>query len=446
MSNTKTGRIFLSPPSVGAKERAAVKRAFDSGYVAPCGPQVDEFERRLAALAGRRYAVAVSSGTAAIDLVMAELGVDESWTVIAPTLTFVATVGPAFHRGARLVFVDCDETGNIDVALLEEALGSVRVKVGSHRVKVGSYRVDVGSHRVKVGSCRGYNQTLIDPNPTLNDPNPTLIDPNPTLTDPNPTLNDPNPTLTDPNPTLIDPNLTLNHPKTLVIGVDLYGACCDYGAISKLCRKYGAIFVDDAAEAVGATWKGKIAGSAGLAGIYSFNGNKIVTTSGGGAIVTDDRGLAERAKKRAQQSREKCAWYEHKEVGYNYRLSNILGALGIAQLDRLPAILAKRRANFEWYAKNFPGDVMVPPEGSNHWLTVGLLPSRRERDAMSRRLAAADIESRPVWKPMHLQPVFAGCKVFGGEVAETLFERGICLPSGTDLSSADFRRIAGALR
>ena len=411
MSNTKTGRIFLSPPSVGAAERAAVKRAFDSGYVAPCGPQVDEFERRLAALAGRRYAVAVSSGTAAIDLVMAELGVDSSWTVIAPTLTFIATVGPAFHRGARLVFVDCDETGNIDVALLEEALESYRVDVGSHRVKVGSHRVDVGSHRVKVGPCRGYNQTLIDPNPTL-----------------------------------IDPNLTQNHPKTLVIGVDLYGACCDYGAISKLCRRYGAIFVDDAAEAVGATWKGKSAGSAGLAGIYSFNGNKIVTTSGGGAIVTDDRGLAERAKKRAQQSREKCAWYEHKEVGYNYRLSNILGALGIAQLDRLPAILEKRRANFEWYAKNFPGDVMVPPEGSNHWLTVGLLPSRRERDAMSRRLAAADIESRPVWKPMHLQPVFAGCKVFGGEVAETLFERGICLPSGTDLSAADFRRIAGALR
>ena len=425
MSNTKTGRIFLSPPSVGAKERAAVKRAFDSGYVAPCGPQVDEFERRLAALAGRRYAVAVSSGTAAIDLVMAELGVDESWTVIAPTLTFIATVGPAFHRGARLVFVDCDATGNIDVALLEEALESYRVDVGSHRVKVGSHRVDVGSHRIQVGSCRGYNQTLIDPNPTLIDPNPTLI---------------------DSIPTLIDPNLTLNHPKTLVIGVDLYGACCDYGAISKLCRRYGAIFVDDAAEAVGATWKGKSAGSAGLAGIYSFNGNKIVTTSGGGAIVTDDRGLAERAKKRAQQSREKCAWYEHKEVGYNYRLSNILGALGIAQLDRLPAILEKRRANFEWYAKNFPGDVMVPPEGSNHWLTIGLLPSRRERDAMSRALAAADIESRPVWKPMHLQPVFAGCKVFGGEVAETLFDRGICLPSGTDLSSADFRRIAGALR
>ena len=322
---------------------------------------MDEFECRLAALAGRRYAVAVSSGTAAIDLLMEELGVDRTWTVIAPTLTFIATVGPAFHRGAKLVFVDCDATGNIDPSLLEQALASIRVS------------------------------------------------------------------------------------KLLVLGVDLYGTCCDYGAISRLCRKYNAIFIDDAAEAVGATWNGKPAGSAGLAGVYSFNGNKIITTSGGGAIVTDDRGIAERAKKRSQQSRENCAWYEHKEVGYNYRLSNLLGSLGIAQLDRLPEILKKRKANFEWYIKHFKGDVLVPPEGSNHWLTIGLLPSARERDALSRRFGSANIESRPVWKPMHLQPVFKGCKVFGGEVAETLFERGICLPSGTDLRSADFRRIAGAL-
>ena len=210
MSNTNS-RIFLSPPFVVAAERAAVARAFDSGYVAPCGPQVDEFERRLAKLAGRKYAVAVSSGTAAIDLLMAELGVDETWTVVAPTLTFIATVGPAFHRGAKLVFVDSDATGNIDVSLLEKALGSLRAK------------------------------------------------------------------------------------KALVVGVDLYGNCCDYGAIVKLCRKFGAVFVTDAAEAVGAMREGRPAGSAGLAGVYSFNGNKIVTTSGGGAIVTDDRGLAERA-------------------------------------------------------------------------------------------------------------------------------------------------------
>ena len=380
MSNTNK-RIFLSPPFVGAAERAAVRAAFDSGYVAPCGPQVDEFERRLAKLAGRKYAVAVSSGTAAIDLLMAELGVDEKWTVVAPTLTFVATVGPAFHRGAKLVFVDSDATGNIDVSLLEEALESLRIKLGSSRGRA----------------------------------------------------------------TLSDSKSTLKDSKILVVGVDLYGNCCDYVAIAKLCRKFGAVFVTDAAEAVGATRDGRPAGSAGLAGIYSFNGNKIVTTSGGGAIVTDDRGLAERAKKRSQQSREKCAWYEHREVGYNYRLSNILAAIGLAQLDRLPAILKKRKANYDWYAENFKGDLLSPAPKANHWLTVAVLSSRRERDKLLRRFEAADIEARPVWKPLHLQPVFAKCRVFGGEVAEALFERGVCLPSGTGLKSCDFDRIARCL-
>ena len=380
MSNTNK-RIFLSPPFVGAAERAAVRGAFDSGYVAPCGPQVDEFERRLAKLAGRRYAVAVSSGTAAIDLLMAELGVDETWTVVAPTLTFIATVGPAFHRGAKLVFVDSDATGNIDVSLLEEALESLRVKLGSSRGRA----------------------------------------------------------------TLSDSKSTLKDSKILVIGVDLYGNCCNYGAITKLCRKFGAIFVTDAAEAVGAKRDGRPAGSAGLAGVYSFNGNKIVTTSGGGAIVTDDRGLAERARKRAQQSREKCVWYEHREVGYNYRLSNILAAIGLAQLDRLPAILKKRKANYDWYARNFKGDLLSPTPGANHWLTVAVLSSRRERDKLLRRFEAANIEARPVWKPLHLQPVFAKCRVFGGEVAEALFERGVCLPSGTGLKSGDFARISPCL-
>ena len=380
MSNTNK-RIFLSPPFVGAAERAAVRGAFDSGYVAPCGPQVDEFERRLAKLAGRKYAVAVSSGTAAIDLLMAELGVDKTWTVVAPTLTFIATVGPAFHRGAKLVFVDSDATGNIDVSLLEEALESLKVKLGSS----------------KVGA------------------------------------------------TPSDSKATLKDSKILVIGVDLYGNCCDYGAIAKLCRKFGAVFVTDAAEAVGATRDGRSAGSAGLAGVYSFNGNKIVTTSGGGAIVTDDRGLAERARKRSQQSREKCAWYEHREVGYNYRLSNILASIGLSQLDRLPAILKKRKANYDWYARNFKGDLLSPASGANHWLTIAVLSSRRERDRLLRRFEAANIEARPVWKPLHLQPVFAKCRVFGGEVAEALFERGVCLPSGTGLKSCDFARIAACL-
>jgi hypothetical protein len=205
MSNTAR-RIFLSPPFTGEAERKAVMAAFDSGYVAPCGPQVEEFERRIAALAGRRYAVAVSSGTAALDLAMAEYGVDGSWVVVAPTLTFIATVSPAYHRGAKLVFVDCDATGNIDPALLEQALADL-----------------AGRKRV------------------------------------------------------------------MVIGVDLYGSCCDYAALLRLCRSYGAVFICDSAEAVGARYRkpgGEFvsAGSAGAAAVYSFNGNKIMTTSGGGAL------------------------------------------------------------------------------------------------------------------------------------------------------------------
>ena len=353
-------RLFLSPPWVGPEERRAVERAFDSGYVAPCGPLVDAFERELAKLSGRKYAVAVSSGTAALDLLMAHLGVDASWTVVAPTLTFVATVGPAHHRGARLVFVDSDATGNVDLALLERALSD------------------------------------------------------------------------------------LKGGRVLVLGVDLYGRCCDYRAIGRLCRRYGAVYVSDSAEAVGAkTERGEPAGSAGLAAVYSFNGNKIVTTSGGGAVVTDSKRLADHVRKLAQQSREKCVWYEHREVGYNYRLSNLLAGVGLAQLAKLPAILEARRRNHDFYRGL--GLDCLPAGTGNCWLTVALLSTRRERDRMLDRLAKADIEARPVWKPMHLQPVFAGCPVYGEAVSEDLFARGICLPSGTGLAEDDLTRIADVL-
>lgn len=349
-----TNRVFLSPPWVGDAERRAVKAAFDSGYVAPCGPQVAEFERRLATLSGRRYAVAVSSGTAAIDLLMEEFAVGPDTTVIAPTLTFIATVGPAWHRGAKLVFVDCDATGNVDVGLLGRALEETTG-------------------------------------------------------------------------------------RRLVIGVDLYGRCCDYAAIVRLCRAHRVPFVCDSAEAVGAAREGLPSGSAGVAAVYSFNGNKIITTSGGGAVLTDSKGLAERAAKRAQQSREKAIWYEHREVGYNYRLSNILAAVGLAQLDRLPEILARRKARAEAYAKAF--DLLPPVAGENNWLSVALCRSSRERDALLGRLDAKGYEARPVWKPMHLQPVFRGVKTYGGKVAEDLFRRGICLPGGTGLTARQIREV-----
>ena len=355
-------KIFLQPPYIGASERVAVMKAFDSGYIAPCGPQLDEFERRLAKLSGRKYAVALSSGTAAIDLVLEYLGVDRTWTVVAPTLSFIATVGPAWHRGAKLALVDSDSTGNMSVSLLDRALSRLPI-----------------------------------------------------------------------------PNSPFPIPHILVIGVDLYGKCCDYDGIAKVCRKYGAKFLVDAAESVGSKYKGKGSGCGGFAAVYSFNGNKTVTTSGGGAILTDSKPLADAVRKLSMQSREPVLHYEHKEVGYNHRMSNILAAIGLAQLDRLPEILEKKRKIASAYG--------IDDDGSNHWLNVLYLKDEKTRDAAIRRLAKKGIEARPVWKPMHLQPVFAGSrkiKVFGGSVAEDLFRRGICLPSGAALSIAVVKKIVRA--
>ena len=246
------------------------------------------------------------------------------------------------------------------------------------------------------------------------------------------------------------------HARTLVIAADIYGQCCDYDAIESLCAEYGATLVVDAAESVGATYKGRAAGFAGVAAVYSFNGNKIITTSGGGAVLSRDAEIVARARWRAQQARESVPWYEHREVGYNYRMSNLLGALGCAQLERLPEIVKRKRRIFDFYQALFCGDkrpghqVSPYPCGdftkSTRWLSVFLFPSPAERDAVAERLAAADIETRPVWKPMHLQPVFRKCRCFGGKVAEDFFRRGICLPSGAGMGPAQLRRISSAVR
>ena len=427
-------RIFLSPPWMGGTERAMVDEAFASNYIAPCGPMVDRFEREFAALIGLPQACAVSSGTAALDLLFHELGVVRGDRVICSDLTFVSSIAPAVHRGAVPVFIDCDEaTWTMDPDLLAEALS--------------------------------------------------------------------------------DADEEGRLPKA-VVAVDLYGQCCDYERIEAACVKYGVPLIIDAAEALGAVYGSskerecessrvgkeraansansangegskdsetlelsnsrtsslRHAGDAGWAAVYSFNGNKIITTSGGGMVASRDRGVIERARKRSQQAREPSVWYEHAELGYNYRMSNIVAAIGVGQLHHLDEIVAKKRQIFEGYRARLEGDGLIGfmPEAGygrcTRWLTVVGISSKvlkcgsakvGEAEAgrpaaqvmrMIEALEEENIESRPVWKPMHMQPVFKRAKVYGGGVSERLFANGLCLPSGAGLSEADVERVCAVVK
>lgn len=236
-----------------------------------------------------------------------------------------------------------------------------------------------------------------------------------------------------------------------IIPVDLYGRCADYTALLPLAEHYGIPVLADAAESLGAAHAGRPAGSFGVATAFSFNGNKIITTSGGGMFATDDEALANRVRHLATQAREPALHYEHEEVGYNYRLSNLLAAIGRGQLRQLDQKVEKRRAIFSQYrtalahhdAVSFLDDDSA--SAPNCWLTTLLLDDRTTRDAVITALDADNIESRPCWKPMHLQPVFAKHRVIGGEVAADVFDRGICLPSGDALTSEDVGRVCDGI-
>lgn len=235
-----------------------------------------------------------------------------------------------------------------------------------------------------------------------------------------------------------------------VITVDLYGETADYATLESLCRTFGVPLVEDSAEALGATYKAHAAGSFGIAGIFSFNGNKIITTSGGGMLVTASADLAQRARHLATQAREPFPHYEHTSIGYNYRLSNLLAALGRAQLRGLHDRIERRRLIHAAYTDalaGVPGVSFMPRtlDGrSNYWLTCVLIEAEEfgaDRERVRLTLEEADIESRPTWKPLHLQPVFSETSLVGSGYCSRIFEQGLCLPTGSSLSAADQSRI-----
>jgi dTDP-4-amino-4,6-dideoxygalactose transaminase len=356
-------RVILSAPEVGTRERAALLAAFEGGWIAPAGPDLDAFEADLARVTGRQHAVGLSSGTAAIHLGLVALGVGPGDEVLVPTLTFVATANAVVHAGARPVFVDCDETWTIDVELVEEEL--------ERRARSGARQI------------------------------------------------------------------------AAIVPVDLYGRCADHDRLAALATRYGVAVLVDAAEALGATYRGRPAGADGVAAALSFNGNKIVTTSGGGALVTDDAALAARVRHLATQAREPVLHYEHEDIGFNHRLSNLLAAMGRPQVADLTARVSRRRTVSHAYRVALlgaPGVSFMPePDAAetdlgtvpSWWLTcVTLEPdvARLDRDGLIAALGAEGIESRPVWKPMHLQPAYRDAPVRGGTVAARLFDTGVTLP------------------
>lgn len=358
-------RIFLSPPDVGEDERAALLRAFDSGWIAPVGPALAEFEDALAERAGVEAAVALSSGTAGLHLGLAALGVGPGDEVIVPTSTFAATAFAVCHVGATPVFVDLEpSTLGPDPALVAQAIASRRGRVRA------------------------------------------------------------------------------------VMSVDLYGRCAKNVEIEQVCRDAGLPLLEDAAEALGASIGGRRAGSFGSAGVFSFNGNKIITTSGGGALV-GPREIVSRVRHLATQARQPVPHYEHLEVGYNARMSNLLAAIGVAQLAALDRKIDRRRSIAETYRRELPEISFAQlghSEVSNHWLSVGMLPDGRSPVDLCRNLDSEQIEARVTWKPMHLQPVFAGAAMIGGDRAETVFGRGVCLPSGSAMTDGDLERVVDAVR
>lgn len=345
--------------------------AMESGWLAPVGPDLLDFEHEMASFLGVEHAVALSSGTAALHLGLKYLGVQAGDHVLVPTLTFGATAFAVTYLGAHPVFIDVDEESwNLDPELVRSSVDSLRAS----------------GKRVSA-----------------------------------------------------------------VIPVDLYGSPCDYSELIRVCADLEIPMLEDAAEGLGASHGTSMLGTFGRAGVLSFNGNKLITTTGGGMLVTEDGDFAAKVRHWSTQSREDFPWYEHKEIGYNYRLSNVLAALGRSQLRRVPEEVNKRRAIREMYREAFDSTEGIyvqsdPSWGrSNAWLSVIRFDPSLFPDApttIREFLETENVESRPVWKPMHQQPVFESNISFMSGIADSIYEDGLCLPSGTALTESDIERVA----
>ncbi|RJS62550.1 aminotransferase class I/II-fold pyridoxal phosphate-dependent enzyme [Bacillus sp. PK3_68] len=364
---------------MSGREKKYINEAFETNWIAPLGPNVDNFEKELADYVRMRGAVALSSGTAAIHLALRLLDVKKGDIVFCSSLTFIASANPIVYEGAKPVFIDSEpDSWNMSPAALKRAF------------------VDAE----KAGCL----------------------------------------------------------PKAVVI-VNLYGQSAKMDELLAICDYYHVPVIEDAAESLGAEYKGRKSGTFGKFGVFSFNGNKIITTSGGGMLISNDEEALHRARFLATQARDPAPHYQHSETGHNYRLSNILAGVGRAQLEVLDERVAARRAIFNRYVQELSHvngvEFMPELEGTvhNRWLTtftmdedqLGVSPSQ-----LIEALAAENIEARPVWKPLHLQPVFAGAAYYphekGRSVSDELFEKGVCLPSGSSMTEDQQQKVIDTIK
>ena len=360
-----TQKIWLSSPHMSDEgyEMEYIKEAFDTNWIAPLGPNVDAFEKELAAKVGAKNAAALSSGTAAIHMALKAAGVDEGDIVFCQDLTFSATANPIIYQNATPVFIDSNfETWNMDPNALEKAFEKY-------------------------------------------------------------------------------PNVKA------VIVVHLYGLSADMDPIVELCKKHNVTLIEDAAESLGTTYKGRHTGTFGEYGIFSFNGNKIITTSGGGILVSDNEERIAKVRFWSTQSRENARHYQHKELGYNYRMSNIAAGIGRGQLKVLDQRIAKKKYIFEFYKRELgqlEGIQFMPINDwnkPNYWLSCITLSGKVRPLDIIEALEKDDIESRPIWKPMHMQPFFKEYDFIGEGISEKIFENGVCLPSDTKMTDEDLKRL-----
>lgn len=373
METTVSKKIWLSPPHMGGTEEVFVKEAFDTNWIAPLGPNVQNFEKAIETFVQNNvHAACLSSGTAAIHLALELLGVGSGDEVLCQSFTFSASANPIAYLGATPIFIDSEETTwNISPHLLEKAIKD---------------RMELGKK-----------------------------------------------------------------PKAIV-AVHLYGMPYLVDEIHAISNRYEIPVVEDSAEALGSSYNGFNCGSFGDMGILSFNGNKIITTSGGGALLCKNKQLKDKAVFLATQARDNAPHYQHSHIGYNYRMSNVLAGIGRGQMEVLQERVDARRQNFEYYKANLAElpeiDFCMETKGSysNRWLSCILTPSFEIREKLRLALENENIESRPLWKPMHLQPVFEKEVSYVNGVSETLFEKGLCLPSGSSLDEEDLSRVCSIIK